>query len=88
MKKIDDDILEATVENDIDDEARDKEATEASERQEKASYAKICLEKLLENINKRKSFLNVTPAISSSNSRPGSIETPRARVEAKLRSLS
>ena len=87
MKKIDDDILEAMVENDIDDEARDKEAMEASEQQEKVTYTKICLEDLLESINKRKLFPNVNPVISSSEANPSSKETPRARVKAKLPQL-
>ena len=87
MKKIDDDILEAMVENDIDDEARDKEAMEASEQQDKVTYTKICLEDLLESINKRKLFPNVNPVISSSEANPSSKETPRARVKAKLPQL-
>ena len=40
MKKLDDDVLEKMVENDIDDEDRDKEAVEASEQQEKITYTK------------------------------------------------
>ena len=71
------------VENDIDDEARDKEATEASEQQEKVTYTKVYLEELLESINKRKSFPNVSIVISSSNANPSSNETLRARVKAK-----
>ena len=87
MKKIDDDILEAMVENDIDDEARDKEAMEASEQQEQVTYTKSCLEDLLESINKRKLFPTVNPVISSSEANPSSKETPRARVKAKLPQL-
>ena len=87
MKKLDDDILEKMVENDIDDEDRDKEAVEASEQQEKITYTKICLEELLENRNKSKSFLNVSPVISSSNVNPSSNKTPGARVKAKLPQL-
>ena len=63
MKKIDDDILEAMVENDIGYEDCDKEAAEASKQGEKITYTKIYLEELLENINKSKSFLNVNPVI-------------------------
>ena len=87
MKKLDDDILEKMVENDIDHEDHDKEAVETSEQQEKITYTKICLEELLENRNKSKSFLNVSPVISSSNANSSSNKTPGARVKAKLPQL-
>ena len=52
MKKIDDDILEAIVGNDIDFEYRNKEAAEANEQREKITFTKIRLQQLLESINK------------------------------------
>ena len=88
MKKIDDDILEAMVENDIDDEARDKETMEASEQQEKVTYTKICLEDLLESINKRKLFPSVNPVISSSEANPSSKENLEHVLKQNCHSLN
>ena len=52
MKKINDDILESKVENDIDFEYRDKEAAEANEQREKITFTNFRLQQLLESINK------------------------------------
>ena len=66
------------IENGTDDQDRDKEAAEASKPRQKITNTNICLQELLENINKSKSLANISGAISSSNVNTSTNERLRA----------